>query len=150
MMTWLAVWMRACSFLMLVRLSALCPITSLVDKSMKYRLDKWTVRWIKNWLNCWASSVVNSGTKCSWKPDISGLPHMLALGLLLFSIFINDLDDGTQCTFSQFADKMGRSGWYTKSVYCYSEGPQYGGELDRQKHPSLQHREVPSSAPGSG
>ena len=22
------------------------------DKPMKYRLDKWTVRWTENWLNC--------------------------------------------------------------------------------------------------
>ncbi|PKU41457.1 rna-directed dna polymerase from mobile element jockey- hypothetical protein [Limosa lapponica baueri] len=26
----------------------------LTDELMKYRLDKWTVRWTETWLNCWA------------------------------------------------------------------------------------------------
>lgn len=28
----------------------------LLDKLMKYRLDKWTVRWTEKWLNCWTQS----------------------------------------------------------------------------------------------
>lgn len=43
-------------------------------------------------------SIVNSGIKCSWKPVISGVLQRLTLGLVLFSIFVSDLDGGTQCT----------------------------------------------------
>ena len=37
----------------------------LIDNLMKYKLDKWTVRWTKNWLNCWAQSIEISDTKSS-------------------------------------------------------------------------------------
>lgn len=39
----------------------------LIDKLMKYGLDKWTVRWSENWLNCQAESVVISSTKSTWR-----------------------------------------------------------------------------------
>lgn len=25
----------------------------LIDKLMKHRLDKWTLRWTESWLSCW-------------------------------------------------------------------------------------------------
>lgn len=39
----------------------------LIDKLMKYGLDKWTVRWSENWLNCQAESVVIGSTKSTWR-----------------------------------------------------------------------------------
>lgn len=36
-----------------------------IDKLIKYILDKWTVRWTENWLNYQDESVVFSGTKSS-------------------------------------------------------------------------------------
>ena len=70
----------------------------LISKLRMYEVEEWSVRWVVSWLAGRVQRVVLSGTESSWSPAASSVSQGPSLSPVLFNFFVNDLDDGTECT----------------------------------------------------
>lgn len=61
-----------------------------IAKPVRYGLDKWMIRWVENWLDCWARSIVcnpsviQSPTETSYQQRAWGINTQTRSGLSLY------------------------------------------------------------------
>lgn len=52
--------------------------------------------WIKNWLDGLTQRAMVNGLMSKWRLVMNGIPQGLVSGLVLFNIFVSDMDSGIE------------------------------------------------------
>ena len=80
------------------------PHQRLVFKLKVHCIGNGIIDWIEQWLTDRRQRVVVDGEVSNWKSVLSGVPQGSVLGLLIFLIYINDLDNNITSNVLKFAD----------------------------------------------
>ena len=80
------------------------PHERLMIKLKAHRVDGNILRWIRSWLKSRRQRVVLNGEFSDWSDVVSGVPQGSVLGPVLFTVFINDIDQGVVNLIKKFAD----------------------------------------------
>ena len=74
------------------------PNSILLSKLRRYEFNGWIVQWMKNWLQDRVQRVVVNISMSRRRSVMSGAPQVSVLALMLFNIFISDINSKVKCT----------------------------------------------------
>ncbi|XP_051876029.1 RNA-directed DNA polymerase from mobile element jockey isoform X1 [Pristis pectinata] len=80
------------------------PHKRLINKMRGHGITGRITEWVEHWLVDRKQRVEIKGSRSGWLPVTSGVPQGSVLGPLLFTLYINDLDDGINGFVAKFAD----------------------------------------------
>ena len=81
------------------------PYKRLLSKLKAQSITENLSKWIEDWLSERKQWALNNGKTSEWVNVNSGVPQGSVLGpILLFIIYINNIDEGITCKISKFAD----------------------------------------------